>query len=319
MKSWANRKSLHRSIVTSMVNASSNTGNNNAKPPVLTDDLATWLAQLTLLYGVPTEYLAPDTRLLPLESIRFFYLDRNWLDRLVDGALSTGVLSSRDDVFNEVFFEQIYQQIDNFQIKLRSILRDEPQAAFDTTGGTISGFIFRSQVVSGWPGLEVNGYKGDTLLNILRMDRLSPNVLLCMFYDVPDRVDFIEPPEGLHFGISREIGASTFTVSLRGLGFPASKPYPAGEQIPDPNIPGAFLKVTGQLRGGAGQEPGVMDINNLVTAIKTGMPAGALDNGTLTPGGFAIQLTQGAGLQSYQVKDSHGASYPACTVTVSAN
>jgi hypothetical protein len=295
-------------------------GVDSIPPPVLTDELAIWLAQLTLLYGVPTEYLAPDIRLLPLESIRFFYLDRNWLDRLVDGALSAGVLSTRDDVFNELFFEDIYKQIDNFQIRLRSILRGEDSAKFDTTGGTISGFIFRSQVVSGWPGIEVNGYKGETQLNILRMDRLSPNVLLCLFYDVPDRVDFIEPAEGLHFGISRESGANEFTVSLRGLGFPASKPYPAGEQIPDTSVPGGFLTVTGQLRGGAGQEPGVLNIynatddNSLVNLITNKMPAGALENGTLTPGGFAIQLTKGAGLQSYQVKDGSGASYPACTV-----
>lgn len=322
MKSWANRQSLHKSMLNCMVSASSANDHNDSNsipPPVLPDDLATWLAQLTLLYGVPTEYLAPDTRLLPMESIRFFYIDRNWLDRLVDGAMSAGVLSTRDDVFNEVFFKDIYAQIDAYQIKLRSSLRNEDQPALNTVGGTMSGFIFRSQVVSGWPGIEVNGYKEGTLLNILRMDRLSPNVLLCIFYDVPDRVDFIEPPEGLHFGISRESGATVYTVSLRGLGFPTDQPYPAGEQIPDPNVPGAFLKVNGQLRTGTGQQPGVMDIDNLVAAIKTGMPAGALNNGMLTPGGFAIQLTQGAGLQSYQIKDGSGNAYPACEVKSSFN
>jgi hypothetical protein len=285
----------------------------------LSDDLALWLAQLTLLYGVPTEYLAPDIRLLPTEAIRFFFLDRNWLDRLVDGALSAGVLSTRDKVFNEVFFEQIYQQIDNYQIKLRSTLRNETSNSFTTTGGTISGFIFRSQVVSGWPGIEVNAYKGGTLLNILRMDRLSPNVLLCLFYDVPDKVDFIEPAEGLHFGISREKGATDFKISLRGLGFPVSKPYPAGEQIPDPNTPGAFLTAPGKLRTGAGQEPGVMDINNLIASIKTNMPAGALEDGKIGAGGFGVELTQGAGLQSYQIKDGEGKSYPACPATISSN
>ena len=50
--------------------------------------LADWLARLRLLYGVPFNYLVPDSRLLPQESVRFFYIDRNFTDRLVDGALS---------------------------------------------------------------------------------------------------------------------------------------------------------------------------------------------------------------------------------------
>ena len=45
-------------------------------------------AVLRLLHGVPFSYLVPDAELLPVESIRFFYLDRAWTDALVQGALS---------------------------------------------------------------------------------------------------------------------------------------------------------------------------------------------------------------------------------------
>ena len=62
-----------------------------AMPPYM----ESFLAHLRLLVGVPFEYLVPDARLLPDESIRFFYLDRSWTDRLVDGAISVGKIGTR--------------------------------------------------------------------------------------------------------------------------------------------------------------------------------------------------------------------------------
>ena len=60
-----------------------------------------WLSRLRLLDGVPFPYIVPSEGMLPSESIRFFHLDRNWLDALVDGALSTGVLDSRGSLAEE--------------------------------------------------------------------------------------------------------------------------------------------------------------------------------------------------------------------------
>lgn len=60
-----------------------------------------WLTKLRLLEGVPFPYIVPSEGMLPNESIRFFHLDRNWLDALVDGALSTGVLDSRGSLADE--------------------------------------------------------------------------------------------------------------------------------------------------------------------------------------------------------------------------
>ena len=52
------------------------------------------LAGLRLLSGVPFSYLVPDASLLPPESVRFFYLDRNWTDALVQGVLGIGTFLS---------------------------------------------------------------------------------------------------------------------------------------------------------------------------------------------------------------------------------
>jgi hypothetical protein len=57
---------------------------------LLPEDLSKWLGRLRLLKGVPFNYLVPDERMLPPESIRFFYLDMNWVDSLLDGAFSIG-------------------------------------------------------------------------------------------------------------------------------------------------------------------------------------------------------------------------------------
>lgn len=305
MKSWLNRDTLHYSIANRMLTAAES----GEVKPVLPDGLLQWLAQLTLLYGVPTSYLTPDVRMLPNESMRFFYLDRNWLDRLVDGALSVGVLSSLTNLFNELFFEDIYRQIDEAQLNLRSQLRQQTPTENTVSGGPITGLLFRSQVVSGWPGLEVNAWNEKTPLAMLRMDRLAPSVLLCLFDGVPDQVDFIEPGEGLHFGIDREKSASDFKITLRGLGKPTVEQYPPGAPIPDPQQHGGYLTAQGRLRINNGQ-PGVLDIQGLVASIEGSMPAGALGQGKIQPGGFAIQMVQGAGKQTYAI--DKGTPYPKC-------
>src|SRR5882762_6694765 len=58
--------------------------------------MESFLAHLRLLVGVPFDYLIPDARLLPDESIRFFYLDRSWADRLIDGSISVGKIGTRE-------------------------------------------------------------------------------------------------------------------------------------------------------------------------------------------------------------------------------
>ena len=70
----------------------------------IADDLVEWIARLVLLYPVPFHYLVPNHSLLPSESLRFFHLDDNWINALIDGAFSIAVrtaelrASSRTDL-----------------------------------------------------------------------------------------------------------------------------------------------------------------------------------------------------------------------------
>lgn len=232
------------------------------------DDVRRWFGDLGLLNGMPFNYLVADEHLLPQESIRFFSVDPEWVSSLHDGAFSIGrVLPSDHKRDKDHAPEQI----------------SKPQ-------GIITGFILRSEVVSGWPHLQIDGYheavknenyEHDTILPegdihssisfdsalmdamnnsdasqlaarfnldnrsailvnpiivgsrwlvnvnaneilylversgdefflsienklpILRFERLSPNVLLCLFAGEIKTIDIHQKPEALHFGCNR--------------------------------------------------------------------------------------------------------------------
>ncbi|MBE9243839.1 hypothetical protein IQ223_04560 [Microcystis aeruginosa LEGE 00239] len=133
--------------------------------------IANWFQDLELLKNVPFNYLVPDTRLLPPESLRFFWIDSYWVDCLQDGAFSVGRVTKEDL---------------RLDVQSRSLRRSKTQS-----DKTITGFLLHSEVVSGWPGLEIEGYATpvtgnnfvgpENKLTILRRDRLSDNILLCFF------------------------------------------------------------------------------------------------------------------------------------------
>lgn len=182
-----------------------------------------WLASLKLLHGVPFHYIVPDEDMLPQESIRFFNLDINWVNSLVDGAYSIGRNEvSRDGISNftncadHSYYESVHKLANN---KARSKRFDHLGLDAANTGDTlevVTGFLLRSEVVSGWKGVQVNAFdkensekmNGDPVTNndnvetlsILRFEHLSDQVLLGIFEGDLYQLDIHEPSEGLHFG-----------------------------------------------------------------------------------------------------------------------
>lgn len=123
--------------------------------------IAQWLARKQLLYDVPFQYLVPDSGFLPVESLRFFYVDQDWLDILADGALSIGV-----QTFKDTFLHQIMRGVINDATILATrTLRAQLQgkSTGDIEAGSkkeaMSGILIRSALIAGWPGLEVKAYK----------------------------------------------------------------------------------------------------------------------------------------------------------------
>jgi hypothetical protein len=259
--------------------------------PPLPDDVLAWLAELVLLYGLPLEYVVANPALLPAESLRFFYLDSNWQRRLIDGALSIGLSSSLDSLSLLVTYEDTVLQTLNGTTGVRAQLRGKTKRIEATgTPGIITGFLLRSAVVSGWPGMEVSAYAdpGQTALPLLRLDRVTSDIMLGLFNGLPSEVNFLEPPEGLHFGVIPS--SSQSTVFLRGLGYGGFAP---GIQL-QPTASATLVT-----RSSAA---GMLDIAASVTALQTALQAkGAWSSGDpFTSAEFAIQMTRGAGLQIFQ-------------------
>jgi len=83
-----------RSAVQWLVNYMSRTTTDDAEEAAW-KSIINWLGRLRTLEGIPFPYIVPHEEMLPNDSIRFFHIDRNWIDAMIDGALSTGVLDSR--------------------------------------------------------------------------------------------------------------------------------------------------------------------------------------------------------------------------------
>lgn len=180
---------------------------------LLADDLAPvadWLAGLALLTPVPFTCLVPDQRMLPREtpsaadpavgltgSIRFGYLDPNWMTALLCGALSLAVESSRQagtpGTIDPVILAAVGQAIAK-----RCGLSGPP------TGPTTV-LLLRSDLVSGWPTLAVTPLDANgAAMPTLRADRLAPGVLLALFDGVPTAVRIAEPHVALTLGVDEQ-------------------------------------------------------------------------------------------------------------------
>lgn len=222
-----------------------------AMPPYM----ESFLAHLRVLVGVPFEYLIPDPRLLPDESIRFFYLDRSWTDRLVDGAVGVGKIGTREQAHHQAHAPAVSQQLDLTERLVRSLQRGlasfldlKEQNKGDTQqADTITGFLLRSSAVVGWPHMDVRAYRTDISeplnpaddsvfaqqLKPLRIELLSPSVMIALFQGTPQLVFLEEPHHGVQFGV-REVGGGLLRIDLRSAD---------GHQIRvDPNNPSSDPK-----------------------------------------------------------------------------
>jgi hypothetical protein len=82
----------------------------------------------------------------------------------------------------------------------------------------VTGFLLRSQIVSGWPRLSVKAFS-DTQKHVeipkLRMQRLSDDVLLCLFDGVMADFEIREAPEQLHCGVELNPSDNSLRTTLR--------------------------------------------------------------------------------------------------------
>lgn len=83
-----------------------------------------------------------------------------------------------------------------------------------------SGFLLRSRIVTGWPGVEVTAKttaaRDGVLPEILRFDQIADGVLFCLTRGLIEEVTFREPREGITFGVGSD-GTLTVTKTSKKL------------------------------------------------------------------------------------------------------
>jgi hypothetical protein len=263
-------------------------------------DVSSWLGRLVLLYGVPFNYLIPDEKMLPRESIRFFFLDPVWIQYLIQGACSVGNNGYGDSLIDQAMNQWVQNDSsgDNtphgrvaataagVRDRLRHQLEGGPQPEDSRLDWPLTGFLLRSSVVEGWRGLEIIGYgQNEVTLKPLRIEQLSSDVMLAIFNGVIGKVTIRQPQEGLHFGLTPE--GSSYIKTLRDLG--NVDPAKVGKLLKECTINLAALDL---LRN----NNNIVDIAALAKTMEKKLSGlGQLRDGRFTSAEFAVEMIEAAG------------------------
>ena len=218
-----------RSITAS--DASGETEFNNQ--PDIPEDIQRYVEELRLLYYVPLSYIIADEELLPNESLRFFYIDENWTNALVDGALSIGRVTERDAEYDNLLLEQAMEG-SNCRLHLPRLEKMHPQhldsalnvfkakgrlsqeflqstndggklMLSDTeTSGFVTGFIMRSELTGRVRDLNVTAYENDEPISELRLTKLSDDIIIGLYDGKITSLKISEPQTGLTFGLNEK-------------------------------------------------------------------------------------------------------------------
>ena len=146
--------------------------------------------------------------------MRFFRIDPLWIKRLLEGACSVGRNSTEAELVDSILADEFFKIAVSGSAKVRRRPSEEGDAA-NNAGDTkvsdlplpdavfpLEGFLLRSPIVRGWQGLEMKAWKEGTDVPTppLRIDRLAPDIMLCIFNGPLAKIEIRQPPEGMHFG-----------------------------------------------------------------------------------------------------------------------
>ena len=157
-----------------------------------------WILDKTHLVNIPAHYLIPDPTFLPKESLKFFFVDPNWLHCFIDGALSIA--------------NHIEQDVDTIRSSIKRIIKKYLEDEYPDLGIApsvpIFGFLLNSVVVTQYPDLVVTAPlpAGSKKAQLVRQENISKDVLLVLLDREPSSPDFeslllSQPPHQQYFAI----------------------------------------------------------------------------------------------------------------------
>lgn len=180
----------------------------------LPDPIVHFLLQSFRFINFPFNYLVPDKRMLPEESLRFFKVDEVWLRSFLYGVISVG---------EKISFERTRTIVQHIRAELRQQIEGIIKEKDYYTNGenAIYGVLIRSDAVSGWPALQVEAYHGGKgpgkerkQIALLHKSYLSEDVMLCLFYGKMEQVVLYLPMGAAHFGFDRDAITGSYSKIL---------------------------------------------------------------------------------------------------------
>ncbi len=192
--------------------------------PNIPEDAVYWLTQLIALYHIPFNYLVPHESMLPRESLRFFYLDNNWINCLIDGAFSLNRIHSKQEKLDKILSQKLHRAIRSQKSALRA--GQEGTLYYENADQIHTGFLLRSELVSTFQNMRVNGYRDAAPVQKLRLQQLSSDYLICIFDGDVNKIVFDEPIEQIECGLN--VRNEVASINLRRLpdGEPISESQP---------------------------------------------------------------------------------------------
>ncbi|HMK25418.1 MAG TPA: hypothetical protein VK483_05250 [Chitinophagaceae bacterium] len=182
-------------------------------------------------------------------ALKFFWLDPVWVQCLLNGAVSVCepadmlLLLSKAmegnyaaEVFRMELIERFKKQLfgsykpGEIEGEIIKRMKEKGMNVINLTDPAVptnaqsnwryTGFLFRSGLVSGWKGLEVQAWGIDSiddktpkrLLNLVRMETIAPDTLFCLCEGIITEVTITQPSENLHFGVGGDYDTGKFTV-----------------------------------------------------------------------------------------------------------
>jgi len=158
----------------------------NSDWPIIHD----WIAEKLSLGGIPPQYIIPESSFVPLESLRFFYIDDFWLDCLIDGALSVANhLDKDDDMVRRLIKETFNTYLAN----------DVPDAGFKPQIPGY-GFMIRSKLIKFMPDLQitVKWNNPDGRFPVCRWTKWDDQTLMCLLDRQPEELQAITLSQPQH-------------------------------------------------------------------------------------------------------------------------
>lgn len=180
--------------------------------------------RLQLLYDVPMSYLIPEPSFLPPESIRFFYVDGNYVKAMLNGAASIGRITETDRMTDRLILKTASYSSEegSGQIRLQKVHKNHHERMIRGVGertGIRTGFLLRSSVVHRRKGISICGFAGQEPLTVLRLETLAPDIMIGIFEGELTRLAIAEPSCGLRFGCHSREGKNR-VLSLKKPGKP---------------------------------------------------------------------------------------------------